>query len=124
MIFLQKIDVSITNYNHIFVFNNPFFKDIRKEQIVIYYMEQVPWCGHLLLEGWSTAGGKSSCYQHMVETAKCELLCTLHHHPAPHQSTPEHLVDRHRLDAGLGSALMHRLNGHICHRIVIVCRPH
>ena len=81
-------------------------------------MEQVSWYGHLLPEGWSTAGGKSSCYQHMVETTKCKLLCTLE--PAvPNHTGPEHSVDRHRQcqDAGLWSALMHRLNGHICHRI-------
>ena len=64
-----------------------FCKDICKKRIVIYYLEQVSWCGHLLPEGWSTAGGKSSCYQHMVETTKCTLLCTLW--SLPYQTTQD-----------------------------------
>ena len=52
------------------------------------------------------------------QNVNCCAHCSLRP-PVPNHTAPEHLVDRHRqcLDAGLWSALMHRLNSRICHRI-------
>ena len=68
-------------------------------------LEQVSWCRHLLLEGWSTAGGKSACYQHMVErpqrvqwrTQPYNMTPTIPYHTLPYYTILYHTIPNHTI---------------------------